>query len=188
MKTWIALLRGVNVGGRNRLPMQSLSQILESAGCEQVTTYIQSGNVVFNGNVDSVDRFGEEIGRAIEKEHGFCPAVRLITADYLTEAIESNPYPEAVFDPKSLHLSFLEHPPREELVSEARQLLSESESFTVIGNLLYLHAPEGIGRSRFASGTERAFKMKITARNWRTIMKLEALASSNRTPSATTSA
>ena len=187
MKTWIALLRGINVGGRNRLPMQSLSQILESAGCEQVTTYIQSGNVVFNGNVDSVDRFGDEIGQAIMEEHGFCPAVRLITADYLSGAIASNPYPEAVSDPKSLHLSFLECPPRDELVSEARRLLSESESFKVIGSLLYLHAPEGIGRSRFANRVDKALQMKTTGRNWRTVMKLGELASSNRTPSATTS-
>jgi uncharacterized protein (DUF1697 family) len=167
--------------------MQSLSQILESAGCAQVTTYIQSGNVVFNSDVDSVDRFGEEIGRAIERGHSFRPAVRLITADYLAEAIASNPYPEAVSDPKSLHLSFLEHPPQEELVSEARQLLSESESFTVIGSLLYLHAPEGIGRSRFANRIDKALQMKTTGRNWRTIMKLGELASSNRNPSATTS-
>ena len=185
MKTWIALLRGINVGGRNRLPMKSLSQILESAGCERVTTYIQSGNVVFNGNVDSVDRFGDEIGQAIMKEHGFCPAVRLINADYLAEAIASNPYPEAASDPKSLHLSFLEHPPRGELVSEARRLLSESESFTVIGSLLYLHAPEGIGRSRFANRVDKALQMKTTGRNWRTVMKLEELVLSERVFAAT---
>jgi hypothetical protein len=66
VKTWIALLRGINVGGRNSLPMKSLSQILGSAGCEQVKTYIQSGNVVFKGEVKSVARFSEEIGREIE--------------------------------------------------------------------------------------------------------------------------
>lgn len=178
MNTWIALLRGINVGGHNRLPMQSLSQILESAGCEQVTTYIQSGNVVFKANIDSVDQFGEEIGRAIENEHGFCPVVRLITADYLTTAIASNPYPKAVSEPKTLHLSFLERPPQEELVRDANRLLSKTESFTVIGSLLYMHAPDGIARSRFASGIDRGLQMTTTARNWRTVMKLQELASS----------
>ena len=177
MNTWIALLRGINVGGHNRLPMQSLSQILESAGCEQVTTYIQSGNVVFKGNVDSVEQLGEEIGLAIENEHGFRPAVRLITADYLATAIASNPYPEAVSEPKTLHLSFLERPPQEELIRDASRLLSKTESFTVIGSLLYMHAPDGIGRSRFASGIDRALQVETTGRNWRTVMKLQELAS-----------
>jgi uncharacterized protein (DUF1697 family) len=158
--------------------MQSLSQLLGSAGCEQVTTYIQSGNVVFKANVDSAENFGKQIGRAIENEHGFCPAVRLITADYLTEAIASNPYPKAVSEPKTLHLSFLERPPQEELVRGANRLLSQTESFTVIGSLLYMHAPDGIGRSRFAGGIDRALQVETTGRNWRTVMKLQELASS----------
>lgn len=177
MNTWIALLRGINVGGHNRLPMQSLSQLLESAGCEQVTTYIQSGNVVFKGDVASVEQFGEEIGLAIENKHGFRPAVRLITADYLTTAIASNPYPEAVSEPKTLHLSFLEHPPKIERISDVERLLTKTESLTVVGSLLYFHAPGGIARSRVANGIDRALQMKTTARNWRTVMKLEELVS-----------
>lgn len=177
MNTWIALLRGINVGGRNRLPMKSLSQILESAGCEQVKTYIQSGNVVFKSDVGPVDRFCEEFGRAIEKEHGFCPAILLITADELRAAIASNPYSQAVSEPKTLHLSFLESPPQEERAVDAKRLLSESESYTINGSLLYLHAPDGIGRSKFAGGIERALQTKMTGRNWRTVMKLEELVS-----------
>jgi len=157
--------------------MKSLSQILESAGCEQVKTYIQSGNVVFKGEVDSVERFGDTIGRAIEKEHGFCPAMRLISADELRAAIASNPYPQAVPEPKSLHLSFLEHPPRDECVSDANRLLSETESLTVVGSLLYLHAPDGVGRSKLANRIDKVLQMKTTARNWRTVMKLEELVS-----------
>ena len=177
MNTWIALLRGINVGGRNRLPMKSLSLILESAGCGQVRTYIQSGNVVFKGNVDSVDQFGEKIGRAIEEEHGFCPAILLITADELRVAIASNPYPQALSEPKSLHLSFLEHPPQDERISEANRLLSKTESLTVVGSLLYLYAPDGVGRSKFANRVDKVLQMKTTARNWRTVMKLEELVS-----------
>ncbi|MGB5629857.1 MAG: DUF1697 domain-containing protein [Woeseiaceae bacterium] len=178
MKTWVALLRGVNVGGRNSLPMKSLSQILGSAGCEQVKTYIQSGNVVFKGEVKSVARFSEEIGREIEKEHGFCPTVQLIGADELGQAIVSNPYPQATGEPQTLHLFFLERPPQEDRVSAAQAFLSETESFTVLGHLLYLHAPDGIGRSKFAGGIERVLRVKMTGRNWRTIGKLGELASS----------
>ena len=178
MKTWIALLRGINVGGHNRLPMSGLSQILKSAGCEQVKTYIQSGNVVFKADIESASQFAEQIGQAIEQEHGCCPATHLITVDELAEAIASNPYPQATTEPKTLHLSFLERSPAEELVSAAKQLLSESESFKVIGSLLYLHAPEGIGRSKFAGGIDGALQMQTTGRNWRTVVKLEELATS----------
>lgn len=178
MKTWIALLRGINVGGHNRLPMSSLRQILESAGCVQVKTYIQSGNVVFKADVKSAAEFGEEIGRAIEGEHGFSPPIQLITAGKLRQAIASNPYPQATSEPKTLHLFFLERLPAEARSGAAKGLLSETESFSLDGNLLYLHAPDGIGRSRFAGGVQRALQVKMTGRNWRTVMKLGDLADS----------
>ncbi len=177
MKTWIALIRGINVGGHNRLPMKSLSQIFEVAGCKSIKTYIQSGNVVFNANIRSVDKFGAAIGEAIETKHGFRPALQLITAATLRKAIASNPYPQAVSEPKSLHLSFLDGPPLKPQVRDAEHLLSESESFTVIGSWLYFHAPDGVARSKFANGIDRTFRMITTARNWRTVTKLAELAS-----------
>jgi uncharacterized protein (DUF1697 family) len=166
--------------------MSGLSQILESVGCEQIKTYIQSGNAVFKADIESAAQFAEQIGQAIEKEHGFCPAIRLITAGELAEAIASNPYPQATSEPKTLHLFFLEYPPGEKRISAAMQLLSESESFKVIGSLLYLHAPEGIGRSKFAGAIDRALQMQTTGRNWRTVMKLEELAISIRKSHAET--
>ena len=136
------------------MPMKSLSQVLESAGCEHVKTYIQSGNIVFKAEIQSAARFGEEVG----------------------QAIASNPYPDATSEPKTLHLSFLEHEPEEGRISAAKTLLAKTESFTVKGNLLYLHAPDGIGRSKFAAGIERVLHVKMTGRNWRTVTKLEELA------------
>jgi uncharacterized protein (DUF1697 family) len=176
MKTWIALLRGINVGGHNRLPMKSLSQIFEFADCKSIKTYIQSGNVVFNARIKSVDKFGDAIGKAIETEHGFRPAIQLITAGALRTAIASNPYPHAASEPKSLHLSFLDGPPLKSQVRDAEHLLSDSESFAVIDSWLYLHAPDGVARSKFANGIDRAFRMNTTARNWRTVTKLAELA------------
>jgi len=157
--------------------MKGLSQLFEAEGCEQVKTYIQSGNVVFNARVRSVGQFGDAIGRAIERKYGFRPAIRLITARALQTAIVSNPYPQAVSEPKSLHVSFLDGSPKRAHVSDASRLLSESESFTVIGSCLYLHAPDGVARSKFAQGVERALHMSTTARNWRTVTKLAELAS-----------
>ena len=177
MNSWIALLRGINVGGCNRLPMSSLVNILESAGCRDAATYIQSGNAVFRADINSRARMAEKIGREIEKEHGFRPAIQLTTAAELGAAIAANPYPEAVTDPKTLHLSFLECPPPQERVANAKRLLSESESMTINGSLLYLYAPEGIGRSKFAGSVERVLQVQMTGRNWRTILKLNELAS-----------
>lgn len=157
--------------------MKSLSQIFEAAGCEQVNTYIQSGNVVFNACVRSVDEFRDAISRAIEEEHGFRPAIQLITAKALRTAIASNPYPEAETEPKSLHLIFLEGSPQSTHVDDVNRHLIEPESFTVIGSRLYLHAPEGIARSKFARSIDRVFHMNTTARNWRTITSLENLVS-----------
>jgi len=178
MKTWIALLRGINVGGHNRLAMKALSRIFESAGCEHVRTYIQSGNVVFNRSVKSRVQFGDAIGEAIERDHGFRPAVRLVSAEELSAAIASNPYPMAASEPKSLHLLFLERPPQEEHIDAANALVSKSESITVTGKLIYVHAPDGIARSKLANGIDRALRMNTTGRNWRTVTKLNDLASS----------
>ena len=177
MKTWIALLRGINVGGHNRLAMKALSQIFESAGCEHVRTYIQSGNVVFGADIEAANKFADAIGAAIEKDHGFHPAIHLVSVEALRAAIESNPYPDAVSEPKSLHLVFLERPPQEEHISAVNALVSKSESITVTGKLIYVHAPDGIARSKLANGIGRALRMNTTARNWRTVKKLNDLAS-----------
>ena len=177
MQTWIALLRGVNVGGHNRLPMKGLSQIFEAAGCKLVKTYIQSGNVVFNARISFVGQFSDAISTAIEKDYGFRPAIQLITAKALRTAIASNPYPEAEGEPKSLHLVFFEDVPKKKHISDANDLLSESESFAVIGSCLYFHAPDGIARSKFANGIDKAFGIRATGRNWRTVTKLAELAS-----------
>lgn len=176
MRKWIALLRGINVGGRNRLPMDSLSTILRSAGCHGVKTYIQSGNVVFIADIASTTRFADSVSAAIEKHHDFRPAVYLLTAEDLDSSIAANPYPEAESEPKSLHLFFLDRLPQEARLNDAKALLAESESATVVGRCLYLYAPDGIGRSRFAQGVDRVLGIPTTARNWRTVRKLAELA------------
>ena len=172
MAIWIALLRGINVGGHNRLPIEDLSRLFEEAGCGQVKTYIQSGNVVFTADDESVDQIVDDIAVAIEREHKFRPAMFLLSADMLAAAIAANPYPEATEEPKTLHVSFLEELPGAENLSRASELIAGSERFRVIDRCLYFHAPDGIGRSKFAGGVDRALKVSTTSRNWRTITKL----------------
>ena len=169
-------MRGINVGGRNRLPMADLRRIFTDAGCSSVQTYIQSGNVVFSAAIKSTDRFVRRIGAAVEAEFGFQPGIHLLTDNQLEQAIANNPFADAVDDPKSLHVAFLDEVPGDESVQRAKKLLTPSESCDLIGCNLYLHAPDGIARSKFAARMEKALGVGATARNWRSTTKIAALA------------
>src|SRR5262252_6805380 len=107
MKTWIALLRGVNVVGARTLLMRDLVAILQRAGLRSVRTYIQSGNVVFESPRGTARTLSLRIGELILKSSGFRPRVMVLTVTGLADAIGANPFPEADADPKSLHLFFL---------------------------------------------------------------------------------
>jgi uncharacterized protein (DUF1697 family) len=172
MKTYIALLRGINVLGKKSLAMKELVAILEGAGCRDVATYIQSGNAVFRHKDAVAEKLAEKIGGAIEKRRGFTPHVLVIEAKALKSAAAKNPFPEAASDHKSLHLFFLDAKPAKEKVAALAPLLAKSERFEIIGTVLYFHAPDGFGRSKFAASVERKLGVPMTARNWRTCSKL----------------
>jgi uncharacterized protein (DUF1697 family) len=104
MKTYIALFRGINVGGNNILPMKELVALLQGIGLQSVKTYIQSGNAVFQSKTGEVKSLAQKIGAAIKMNHGFEPTIWLLEANTLAQAIKSNPYPEA--EANTLHLSF----------------------------------------------------------------------------------
>lgn len=176
MARWIALLRGINVGGRNIIPMKALVGIFENAGSSGVRTYIQSGNVVFDASIPSRQRFAKDVADRIEEQFGFRPAVLLLAANELGKAIDVNPYPEAASEPKSLHLSFLADKPDIARLEGLAGFASGTERFTVVGNVLYLHAPDGVGRSKLVSQIDSALGKNLTARNWRTVTKLSEMA------------
>lgn len=175
MKTWIALFRGINVGGKNRLPMAELRRGLESLGLENVQTYIQSGNVVFESSAKNTASLEKKIGDLIHNNYGFRPQLLMLDADELIAAVESNPFPEAITEPASLHLSFLAETaanPDWQALKDAR---APSERFELIDRVFYLHAPDGIGRSRLAASAERYLGVVMTGRNYRTVDKLRAM-------------
>ena len=120
MAIYIALLRGINVGGRNRLPMAELRAMFAAAGCADVMTYIQSGNVVFRRETGSAAALADEVGAAIEAKFGFCPTIHLLGVDELHQAITENPFPEAESAPTTLHVSFLDALPDDKAVEVAR--------------------------------------------------------------------
>ncbi len=176
MKMYIALFRGINVGGNNTLPMKELAAVLEGLGLQDVATYIQSGNVVFQGRAAAPALLSKKIAVAIGKSHGFEPWVRLLERPTLEQVIRGNPYPEAEDAPGTLYVNFLASvPPRPDL-DGLEKLRAANERFQLAGDVLYLHAPDGIGRSRLATALERLLGVPMTSRNWNTVRKLGEMA------------
>ena len=176
MKTYIALFRGINVGGRNTLPMKELVVRLEGMGCEDVRTYIQSGNAVFRHAEKGSSRLAARISTAICESHGFKPDVLLLTTDQLENAVASNPFPDAESEPSKLHVLFLAAVPDNPDTDKIEGLRAESERLAVQSDVVYLHAPDGIGRSKLAAGVERALGVVATGRNWRSVNKILEMA------------
>ncbi len=176
MNTWIVLFRGINVGGRNILPMKILVELLESLGCTNVKTYIQSGNVVLRSPEKSAAALKKKIQAAIESRLSFEPSVLLLSVDQLTTAKEENPFPEGTSEPASLHFFFLADQPQEYDEKELDALRAPTERFQLLGNVFYLHAPDGIGRSKLAANVEKRLGVATTARNFRTVDKVLQLA------------
>ncbi len=172
MNTWIALLRGINVGGSNILPMKDLVATLERLGLANVKTYIQSGNAVFQSPETKSSALAEQITAAIFKKHDLKPRVLVLSRKELEQAATNNPFPEAETEPKTLHLFFLAEPPRDPDLKALNTIKSDSERFVLDKKIFYLHAPEGIGRSKLATQAEKHIGVETTARNWRSVVKI----------------
>lgn len=173
MNTYIALFRGINVGGKNLLPMKELAAILEAMRYENIQTYIQSGNVVFRSKMTIGDISAAEISRQILEKKGFEPRVLLLKAQQLRDAIEGIPFPSS--DGKALHFYFLDSQPDQPDMEWLMSVKAESEEFRLGNRVFYLYAPDGIGRSKLAAMVERAMGVPATARNWNTVNKLSYL-------------
>ncbi|MBI5304941.1 MAG: DUF1697 domain-containing protein [Chloroflexi bacterium] len=176
MNTFIALLRGVNVGGNTILPMRDLVDVLEGLGLKKVKTYIQSGNVVFQSAPANATDLSRKISAAIEKARGLSPQVLLLGIKELQAAIARNPFPQGVHEPKSLHLFFLDSIPRKPDLETLETIKTKSEQFKLINQVFYLYAPDGIGRSKLAAKVEKALGVAVTARNWRTVSEVMSIA------------
>lgn len=172
MRTFIALLRGINVGGHGTLPMRELVELLENSGCTNISTYIQSGNVVLQHDTETPAKLARAISQAIEKARGFSPHILLLEPSELQQIAVQNPYPEAEADPKSLHLGCLDSSPNAPNLSKLESLKTECERFHLGEKVFYLHAPGGVGRSKLAANAEKLLGVPMTVRNWRTITKL----------------
>lgn len=176
MKTYVALFRGINVGGNRMLPMKALKALLEKTGCTGVETYIQSGNVIFRSAVSDPSRLATQLAAAVAGSHGFEPRVIVLTRSELAKAAANNPYEEADANPTSVHLLFLADRPKSPDLKALEALRAKSERFALKGKVFYVHAPDGFGTSKLAARAERLLGVEATARNWRTVTTLIELA------------
>jgi uncharacterized protein (DUF1697 family) len=169
--TQLALLRGINVGGKNLLPMKDLARMFEQAGCANVRTYIQSGNVIFDAPKST--QVGEAVTRGIEKKFGYRVPLILRTLPELQKTIQENPFLAAGAEEKLLYVYFLADRPNADCCASLDAKRSAPDAFEVRGREIYLHLPNGMGRSKL---TNAYFDSKLstvcTARNWATVLKL----------------
>jgi uncharacterized protein (DUF1697 family) len=177
--TWVLLLRGINVGGSNRLPMRDLAALLEGLGLHDVRTSIQSGNVVFTSDAsvgDDPAALSTSITEAIREAHGFAPRSMLLSAAALRAAMDANPFPGADAEPATVHLFFLDTAPAAPDLAAMDAIRGPRERYVHDGAVLYLHTPDSLGRSKLAERIERLLGVPATARNWNTVRRLAAMA------------
>ena len=177
MNVWILLMRGINVGGKNILPMKTLRELIEELGGEQVSTYIQSGNAVFRHTESDASALASKVRASVQTRCSFEPAVLLLAVKEFEQAIGNNPFDAETKDPKTVHLWFLSEAPKNPDLDGMASIRSASERFELIDDVFYLHAPDGIGRSKLAAKVERLLGVDATARNWRTASKIQELTS-----------
>jgi len=175
MKTYIALFRGINVGSTRSLPMKELVSILETLGCQNIKTYIQSGNVVLQHEEKDISRLAGKISTEVKKSCGFEPYVLLLDSKELEKAMAGNPFPEGESEPNTLHMGFLASKPTNPDLKKLESLKADSERFVLKGTVFYLHAPDGIGRSKLAASSEKLLGVPMTDRNWRTVCKISEM-------------
>ena len=177
MTVVIAMLRGVNLGGHNKISMDALREICHSLKLHKPQTYIQSGNVVFGTTERDLARVARRIEDAIEKSLSFRPRVILRTPSEMREVIARNPFKARTgLDPAKLIVSFFADVPGAEVRGKLLGLKAGPEELHINGRELYVYFPDGMGRSQLRPVLDRTLKMPVTARNWNTVAKLLAMA------------
>ena len=172
----VALLRGINVGGKNMLPMKDLARMFTQAGCRDVVTYIQSGNVVFHAPAPLLKRLPAVISAKIAEDFGHSVPVVLRSHEELETVIRGNPFPEAVQQEKTLYVAFLAAAPSAEAIAKLDPQRSPPDRFVVAGRDMYLHLLNHAAKTKLTNAwMDSKLSTVSTARNWATILKLHEM-------------
>lgn len=173
MTPHVALLRGINVGGKNKLPMAALAELFSGAGCAGVQTYIQSGNVVFLAKRQDAKRITGLICQQIREQFDIETPIVVRTGQELERVATNNPFLGSGVDAKSLHVGFLADKPNARRVAGLDANRSAGDRFRVVGRDIYLHLPGGVAKTKLTNKYfDDALATVCTVRNWRTVLKL----------------
>lgn len=171
--TYVALLRGVNVGGKNKLPMTELASLFRDAGCADVRTYIQSGNVIFTTAPSVSLGVSAAVAEQIAARFGFHAPIVLRTRDELARTIQKNPFLRLGTLERMLHVYFLSVLPDVRDLSRLDSQRSFPDEFEVCGREIYLKLPNGMARTKLTNAYfDSRLAVTSTARNWNTVLQL----------------
>jgi uncharacterized protein (DUF1697 family) len=174
---YIALLRGINVGGNKLVPMARLRALLETMGFAEVATLLQSGNAVFSAKQQSAAKLGEQIEKAIEREFGFSVGVVMRTGAQVAAALDANPWRVPAIAGSRCLITFLSGRPDTSVLDALDPSAFKPDEFRLAGHEIHAHFPNGIGTSKLAAALASArLGVTATARNLNTVSKLLALA------------
>jgi uncharacterized protein (DUF1697 family) len=176
-KTFIALLRGINVSGRNMIPMPQLRSLCADLGWAEVQSYIQSGNLVFQATAAPA-KLEAALQQAIERHFGFSiPIIVRAAADW-PAYVRGNPYPDASeSEPNAVMLALSKAPPKEDAVEKLQERAASGERIVQVGDALWIHFGGGVAKSKLSPGLlDRLIGSPVTTRNWRTVLKLQEMA------------
>ena len=172
----VALLRGINVGGKNMLPMKELAAIFAKAGCAEVVTYIQSGNVVFRATDKVTAGLSGAITKEVEKRFGIPIPVVLRSAAEINAVIRGNSFLKNGASEETLHVCFLADRPGKELLAGLDAGRSAPDAFAVVGREIYMQLANGVAGTKLTNAYfDSKLKTVSTIRNWRTVLKLAEL-------------
>lgn len=172
MSKKIAILRGINVGGKRKILMNDLKLMLNEIGLTDIATYIQSGNVIFQSNLKN-NELADLIASTIEEKYGFDVPVVIRSADELEKSIIINPFYSEEADINKLHLTFLKEAPDEKNLTLIETLNFTPDKFEIINKDVFIHCEGKYHQSKLTNNFfEKKLKVGATTRNWKTVLKL----------------
>lgn len=178
MTTYISILRGINVSGQKLIKMDALRKSYESLGFQDVSTYLQSGNVIFTGREADLIQLAQTISEQIEKDFGFQVPVIVLSIKKLQQIIDHNPFAkESSKDPTFLHVTFLSSPADKYDLTVIEERKQSGEEISVTEHAVYLYCPNGYGKTKLNNNfLETKLKVTATTRNWKTTCELLSVA------------
>ena len=179
MEIIISILRGINVSGHNKIQMSELKSLYEELKFKNITTYIQSGNVIFSAKQTDFTVLSKKIEKIIFEKYGFTVPVILRNINELQSIVINNPFLKIKnMDIEKLHVAFLSNIPSNENLEKIKTFHHEPDAFIIKGKEAFVYCPNGYGKTKFTNTFfENKLKVTATTRNWRTVNKLLSIAS-----------